>query len=68
MPASAPLPARGGPEGGAGAANPGAEGGEIVERGTHPELLAIQGRYRELYEKQHGLERNLFLAPGEGDA
>ena len=44
------------------------EGGEIVERGTHPELLAIQGRYRELYEKQHGLERNLFLAPGEGDA
>ncbi|MCX6604747.1 MAG: ABC transporter ATP-binding protein [Acidobacteria bacterium] len=44
------------------------EAGEIVERGTHPELLAIEGRYRELYEKQHGLEKNLFLAPGEGDA
>ena len=44
------------------------EAGEIVERGTHLELLAIEGRYRELYEKQHGLEKNLFLAPGEGDA
>ena len=44
------------------------EAGEIVERGTHSELLAIEGRYRELYEKQHGLEKNLFLAPGEGDA
>ena len=44
------------------------EAGEIVERGTHAELLAIDGRYRDLYEKQHGLEKNLFLAPGEGDA
>ena len=44
------------------------EAGEIVERGTHPELLAIEGRYRDLYERQHGLEKNLFLAPGEGDA
>ncbi len=43
------------------------EAGEIVERGTHSELLAIDGRYRDLYEKQHGLEQNLFLAPGEGD-
>jgi len=43
------------------------EAGEIVERGTHSELLATQGRYRELYEKQQGLEKNLFLAPGEGD-
>ncbi len=44
------------------------EHGQIVERGTHPELYARQGRYRELYDKQHGLEANLFLAPGEGDA
>lgn len=44
------------------------EAGLIVERGTHEELLAVAGRYRELYEKQHGLEMNLFLAPGEGDA
>jgi len=43
------------------------EGGLIVERGTHPELLALEGRYRELYDCQHGLEMNLFLAPGEGD-
>src|SRR5207248_2004768 len=44
------------------------EQGRIVERGTHDELYALQGRYFELYTKQHGLESNLFLAPGEGDA
>jgi subfamily B ATP-binding cassette protein MsbA len=43
------------------------EQGVIVERGTHEELYALQGRYRELYDRQHGLETNLFLAPGEGD-
>lgn len=43
------------------------EQGEILERGTHEELYALRGRYRELYDKQHGLEKNLFLAPGEGD-
>jgi subfamily B ATP-binding cassette protein MsbA len=43
------------------------EAGKIVERGTHEELLAANGRYYELYTKQHGLEMNLFLAPGEGD-
>jgi subfamily B ATP-binding cassette protein MsbA len=26
------------------------------------------GRYYDLYTRQHGLEENLFLAPGEGDA
>jgi len=40
---------------------------EIIERGTHEELLDRGGRYFELYTKQHGLEQNLFLAPGEGD-
>lgn len=43
------------------------EGGEIVERGTHDTLHAAGGRYRDLYDRQQGLERNLFLAPGEGD-
>jgi subfamily B ATP-binding cassette protein MsbA len=43
------------------------EAGKIVERGRHDELLALQGRYYELYTRQHGLETNLFLAPGEGD-
>jgi subfamily B ATP-binding cassette protein MsbA len=44
------------------------EGGRIVERGNHAELYALSGRYRDLYDRQHGLEDNLFLAPGEGDA
>lgn len=43
------------------------EQGRIVERGTHAQLYEARGRYRELYDKQHGLESNLFLAPGEGD-
>jgi subfamily B ATP-binding cassette protein MsbA len=43
------------------------EGGRIIERGTHAQLYAAGGRYHELYTKQHGVELNLFLAPGEGD-
>jgi subfamily B ATP-binding cassette protein MsbA len=43
------------------------EAGKIVERGSHAALYAAEGRYRELYDKQHGLESNLFLAAGEGD-
>jgi len=43
------------------------EEGRIVERGTHATLLAHEGRYYDLYTRQHGLEENLFLAPGEGD-
>jgi ABC-type multidrug transport system fused ATPase/permease subunit len=43
------------------------EEGRIVERGNHAELFAMGGRYYDLYTRQHGLEENLFLAPGEGD-
>jgi subfamily B ATP-binding cassette protein MsbA len=43
------------------------EAGSVVERGTHRELFDLGGRYYDLYTKQHGIEENLFLAPGEGD-
>jgi len=43
------------------------EEGRIIERGTHEQLYAAGGRYFDLYTRQHGLETNLFLAPGEGD-
>ncbi len=43
------------------------EQGQIVERGTHEQLYELRGRYYDLYTKQHGVETNLFLAPGEGD-
>jgi ABC-type multidrug transport system fused ATPase/permease subunit len=41
------------------------EGGEIVERGTHKELLAQSGRYKQLYDKQYKFERDQFINPGE---
>jgi ABC-type multidrug transport system fused ATPase/permease subunit len=41
------------------------EEGEIVERGTHEELLARAGRYKQLYDKQYRFERNQFINPGE---
>jgi ABC-type multidrug transport system fused ATPase/permease subunit len=44
------------------------ESGRILESGTHQSLYAAEGRYRELYDKQHGLAEDLFLAPGEGDS
>jgi subfamily B ATP-binding cassette protein MsbA len=44
------------------------EGGKIAERGDHARLFSDRGRYFDLYTRQHGLEANLFLAPGEGDA
>jgi ABC-type multidrug transport system fused ATPase/permease subunit len=43
------------------------EAGRIIERGTHESLYAAGGRYFDLYTKQHAVETNLFLAPGEGD-
>src|SRR5207237_875320 len=41
------------------------EHGQIVERGTHDELLAKGGRYRQLYDKQYRFERDRFINPGE---
>jgi ABC-type multidrug transport system fused ATPase/permease subunit len=43
------------------------EDGRIVERGTHEALYDMHGRYYDLYTRQHGIDANLFLAPGEGD-
>jgi ABC-type multidrug transport system fused ATPase/permease subunit len=41
------------------------EHGQIVERGTHKELLAVGGRYRELYDTQYRFEEDRFINPGE---
>ncbi len=41
------------------------EQGKIVENGTHEHLLAFNGRYRQLYDKQYKIEKNLFINPGE---
>ncbi|MGE3467980.1 MAG: ABC transporter ATP-binding protein [Pyrinomonadaceae bacterium] len=41
------------------------EAGEILERGTHDELIAMDGRYKQLYDKQYRFEQNLFVNPGE---
>ncbi|MBK9165571.1 MAG: ABC transporter ATP-binding protein [Acidobacteria bacterium] len=41
------------------------EAGEVLERGTHEELISMDGRYKQLYDKQYRFEQNLFVNPGE---
>jgi subfamily B ATP-binding cassette protein MsbA len=41
------------------------EDGQIVERGRHAELIALDGRYKELYDRQHQFETDRFINPGE---
>ena len=41
------------------------EAGEILERGSHEDLIAQNGRYKQLYDKQYRFEQNLFVNPGE---
>ncbi len=41
------------------------EAGEVLERGSHEELIALNGRYKQLYDKQYRFEQNLFVNPGE---
>ncbi len=41
------------------------EAGEIIERGTHVQLLKKGGRYRELHDRQYAWEENAFTNPGE---
>jgi subfamily B ATP-binding cassette protein MsbA len=41
------------------------EAGEILERGSHESLIALGGRYKQLYDKQYSFEQNLFVNPGE---
>ena len=39
--------------------------GRVVERGTHRDLLAAEGRYARFYEQQQRSARNRFVNPGE---
>ena len=41
------------------------EAGQIVERGTHEELMKLNGRYRELHDRQYKIESDRFINPGE---
>ena len=41
------------------------ENGEIVERGTHHQLMELNGRYRDLHDRQYKFEQDRFVNPGE---
>jgi ABC-type multidrug transport system fused ATPase/permease subunit len=41
------------------------EAGQVVERGSHSALLALGGRYRQLYETQYRAALDQYVNPGE---
>jgi hypothetical protein len=41
------------------------EAGAIVERGTHHELMRLGGRYKDLHDRQYGVESDVYINPGE---
>jgi ABC-type multidrug transport system fused ATPase/permease subunit len=41
------------------------EDGQIVERGTHAQLMALNGRYKDLHDRQYGVESDEYVNPGE---
>ena len=41
------------------------EEGQILERGTHEQLMALNGRYKDLHDRQYGIETDRFINPGE---
>jgi ABC-type multidrug transport system fused ATPase/permease subunit len=41
------------------------EKGEIVESGTHAQLMKLGKRYKELHDRQYGIETDIYVNPGE---
>jgi subfamily B ATP-binding cassette protein MsbA len=41
------------------------DGGKIVERGNHQQLIALGGRYKALYDTQYRIEADRYINPGE---